>query len=128
MRIAVTILLVVNILFAATVQKIDSHALSKISFLVSHSWHHLHEDGLSVWQLISHYVEEWDAESHKPLEEKQDVPYRSLVNFDFSVDGMTFHYSANPVFLDTDDLKYPFHPFLLPSDYSGSIFHPPQYA
>lgn len=128
MRIAVTILLVVNILFAASLQKIDSHTLSKMSFLITHSWEHLHKDGFSVWQLLSHYVEEWDAESHHPLEEKQDVPYRSLVSFDFTVTGLTFEYLANPGFLDTADLKSSFYPFLLPSGYYGSIFHPPQYA
>ena len=128
MRIAVTILLVVNILFAASLQRIDSYSLSKMSFLVTHSWHHLHEEGFSISQLISHYIDEWDAQSHQPLEEKQDVPYRSLVNSDFTIIGLTFEYSANPDLLDVADLKYSFHPFLLPSDYYGSIFHPPQHS
>ena len=128
MRIAVTILLVVNILFAASLQKIDSHALSKMSFLITHSWEHLHEDGFSVRQLLSHYIEEWDAESHQPLEEKQDLPYRSLTGYDFIVACLAFEYSANPDFSDTTDLRCSFYLFLLPSGYYGSIFQPPQYA
>lgn len=128
MRTAVTIFLLANLFFASTLQKIDSHSFSKIPFLITHSWHHLHEDGFSIWQLINHYIDEWDAESHKPLEENPDTPYRSLAGYDFTATGTTFEYAVHLDFLDTTDLKFAFYQLLMPSGYSGSIFHPPQFS
>lgn len=113
--------------FSAIRPKVDIHAFSKLSFLVTHSWEHLSEDGFSLWQLIDHYIDEWDAESHQPVNHKQETPVNCFSCNYFTAFFPVIEYFSGPAFSESVAQKYIPYRFSLSSGYNGSIFHPPKY-
>ncbi len=126
MKSLISIVLVFHLSVATVWPTMDSPALFKLKFLVTHSWEHLAHDGFSIVELVSHYIHHWNSEDHQPTPQQQNIPSG----------GSSWSYCLQfvPVSIHTFNLNLPantrqkYFPYLfaLTSGYYNKIFHPPK--